>query len=193
MPSRAACHASPSSIAACAGSTTSSGASVAPRATRVKRVNKPSRRSITPRKSPAIPTGHVTGVTTRPICCSISSINSSGSRPGRSHLLMNVRSGISRWRQTSNNLSVCGSMPFAASSTMTAASAAARTRYVSSEKSRWPGVSRRLTTQSRYGNWSTVEVIEIPRCCSNAIQSEVAERRPERAFTAPASLLSAPP
>ena len=44
-----------------------------------------------------------------------------------------------------------------------------------------------------YGNCRTVEVMEMPRCCSRAIQSEVADRRPERAFTAPASLVRAPP
>ena len=48
--------------------------------------------------------------------------------PGRSHLLMNVSSGRPRSRQTSNSLSVWGSMPLAASSTITAASAAASTR-----------------------------------------------------------------
>ena len=40
---------------------------------------------------------------------------------------------------------------------------------------------------SRYSNCKTVEVTEIPRCCSRAIQSDVALRRPARAFTAPAS------
>ena len=47
-------------------------------------------------------------------------------------------------RQTWNSFSVCASMPFAASSTITTASTAASTRYVSSEKSRWPGVSSRF-------------------------------------------------
>ena len=46
---------------------------------------------------------------------------------------------------------------------------------------------------SRWWNWSTVEVIEMPRCCSSSIQSDVAERRPSRAFTAPASTPRAPP
>ena len=66
---------------------------------------------------------------------SISSSSSSGVLPGRSHLLMNVISGMLRSRHTSNSFSVWGSMPLA-SSTMIAASAAASTRYVSSEKSR---------------------------------------------------------
>ena len=42
----------------------------------------PVRRSITPRRSPAVPTGHVAGVGRSPICFSISSSSSSGSRPG---------------------------------------------------------------------------------------------------------------
>ena len=57
-----------------AASTSSSGAIVAPRAVRVKRMNSPLRRSMTPRKSPAMPTGHVMGEHTSPICCSISSM-----------------------------------------------------------------------------------------------------------------------
>ncbi len=83
-------------------------------------------------------------------------------------------------------------MPLATSSTMTAASAAARTRYVSSEKSRCPGVSSRFSTWSWYGNCRTVDVIEMPRFCSIAIQSDVARRRSPLARTAPASW-SAPP
>ena len=96
-----------------------------------------------------MPTGQVTGVGTIDSWASTWSSSSSGSRPGRSHLLMNVTRGRLRSRQTSKSLSVWGSMPFAASSTITAASAAASTRYVSSEKSRWPGVSSRLSTASR--------------------------------------------
>ena len=43
------------------------------------------------------------------------------------------------------------------------------------------------------GGAGTVDVIEMPRCCSISIQSEVADRRSPRAFTAPAPPLSAPP
>ena len=75
-----------------------------------------------------MPTGQVIGVAGSPICSSISSSSSSGSSPGRSHLLTKVMRGMPRVRQTSKSLSVCGSMPFAASSTITAASAAASTR-----------------------------------------------------------------
>ena len=78
-------------------------------------------------------------------------------------------------------------MPLALSSTITTASTAASTRYVSSEKSRWPGVSSRLSRWPRYWNWSAVDVIEMPRFCSISIQSHVVDRRPARALTAPAS------
>jgi len=145
-PSRATFHASPSSTAATSRSITSSGANDAPRAVRVNRTYSPLRRSITPRKSPGMPTGQVAGVGRRPICSSTSSRSSRGSRPGRSYLLKKVTTGSRRVRHTWNSLRVCDSMPLAVSSTMITASTAARTRYVSSEKSRWPGVSRRLIT-----------------------------------------------
>ena len=74
-------------------STSSSGAICEPRAVRVKRVKTPVRRSITPRRSPCDPTGHVAGVGRRPICSSIWSSSSSGSIPGRSSLLRNVITG----------------------------------------------------------------------------------------------------
>ena len=58
----------------------------------------------------------------------ISSISSSGSRPGRSHLLMMVITGMPRCLQTRNSLRVCGSSPLAASTSITAASTADSTR-----------------------------------------------------------------
>ena len=75
-----------------------------------------------------MPTGHVSGVGTRPVRAWISSISASGSRPGRSHLLMTVMIGTPRWRQTSNSFIVCGSRPFAASMSITALSTADSTR-----------------------------------------------------------------
>ena len=48
---------------------------------------------------------------------------------------MKVVIGTSRRRQTSNSFRVCDSIPFAASSTMTAESTAVSVRYVSSLKS----------------------------------------------------------
>ena len=73
---------------------------------------------------------------------SISSSNSNGSLPTLSNLLMNVKIGIPRILQTLNNFNVCGSIPFAQSITITALSTAINVRYVSSEKSSCPGVSK---------------------------------------------------
>ena len=114
----------------------SSSATDAPRAVRVKRVYMSVRRSISPTNSSPLPTGQVTGVGRSRICDSISSSSSSGSRPGRSYLLRNVITGRLRERHTWNNFSVWLSMPLAASSTITTASTADKTRYVSSLKSR---------------------------------------------------------
>src|SRR3954447_501815 len=122
----------------------------------------------------------------------ISSISSSGSRASRSILLMKVTMGMSRRRQTSNNLRVCASMPLAASITMTAESAAVSVRYVSSEKSSWPGVSSRLNTAPPYSNVITALVTEMPRSCSIFIQSDFARRASPRAFTAPAARMAPP-
>jgi hypothetical protein len=61
---------------------------------------------------------------------------------------MNVSTGMSRSRHTSNSFSVCGSRPLAASRSITAESTADSTRKVSSEKSAWPGVSNMLITVS---------------------------------------------
>ena len=69
---------------------------------------------------------------------------------------------------------------------MSAESTAERVRYVSSEKSSWPGVSSRFTMHSEYGNCMTDEVTEMPRSCSSRIQSEVAWRAALRPFTVPA-------
>ncbi len=124
----AADQALPSSSAALSADISSSGAIAEPRTVRVKRVNVPSRRSMTPRKSPEMPTGHVTGVGFRPICSSISSRSSRGSLPGRSYLLRKVITGSPRSRQTSKSFKVWGSMPFAESSTITTESTAERTR-----------------------------------------------------------------
>ena len=55
--------------------------------------------------------------------------------------------GMPRSAHTLKSLTVWASTPLAPSMTMTAASAAMRVRYVSSEKSWWPGVSRMFTQQ----------------------------------------------
>ena len=103
------------------------------------------RRLYTPLYFPSRPTGQVMGYTLICKIFSTSSIRSSGSRPKRSNLLIKVK--IGRWRRwhTQNSFLVCGSTPFAASISMTALSAAISVRYVSSEKSWWPGVSRIFT------------------------------------------------
>ena len=105
-----------------------SGARVAPPAVRVYFTNSPVRRSRTPRKSPASPTGHVSGVGRSLICCSISSIRANGDRPGRSHLLITVITGMPRRAQTRKSLRVWGSSPFPASMSITAESTADSTR-----------------------------------------------------------------
>jgi hypothetical protein len=75
-----------------------------------------------------MPTGHSTGVGVMPVFSAISSISSSASRPGRSHLLMTVSTGRPRSLQTSNSFIVCRSMPLAASTSITAESTAVSTR-----------------------------------------------------------------
>src|SRR5580704_13079842 len=105
---------------------------------------------------------------------------------------MNVAIGTSRKRQTSNSLRVCVSMPFAASITITAESTAVSVRYVSSEKSSWPGVSRKLNTRPPYSKVMTEVTTEIPRSRSIAIQSERVDRRSRLALTCPASWIAPP-
>ena len=64
-------------------------------------------------------------------------------RPGAGDWWIHVV-GVPRIRQTWKSFFVCSSTPFAASTSMIAQSAAVSVRYVSSLKSWWPGVSRRL-------------------------------------------------
>ena len=123
---------------------------------------------------------------------SISSSSSSGSRASRSSLLMKVMMGMSRSRHTSNSLRVRASMPFAASMTMMALSTAVSVRYVWSEKSSWPGVSRRLKTAPSYSKVITEVTTEMPRAFSMAIQSERVLRPSRFAFTCPASWMAPP-
>src|SRR5660398_274531 len=53
-------------------------------------------------------------------------------------------------------------------------------------------MSRRLSTQLRWLKRRTVELIEIPRCCSISIQSERVVRSPRRALTRPAVSIAPP-
>ena len=123
---------------------TSTGAMYAPPVVRSNKCTCLAKRSNTPLNSAPSPIGQFTGNGLSCSTLSISSSNSIAPFDGRSHLLMNVKIGTPRWRQTSNNFCVCTSMPLAASSTITTASTAVSTRYVSSEKSLCPGVSSRL-------------------------------------------------
>ena len=91
--------------------------------------------SYTPLNSLPQPIGQFIGYVLMPSSCSISSSRSKGLRASRSILLMNVKIGMSRSRQTLNSFLVCASTPFEASITITAESAAISVRYVSSEKS----------------------------------------------------------
>ena len=81
-----------------------------------------------PLKSPWMPMGQFTGQERMPSTDSMSSISSKGSRPVRSILLMNVKMGMLRRRQTLNSLMVCSSTPLALSISITALSAATRVR-----------------------------------------------------------------
>ena len=84
--------------------------------------------AMVPTKSRPRPTGQFTGVVSSASVFSISSSRSNGSRLSRSILLMKVRIGMSRSRQTSNSLRVRASMPLAASITITAESTAVSVR-----------------------------------------------------------------
>ena len=123
---------------------------------------------------------------------SISSSNSKGSFPTRSSLLINVKIGIPLILHTLKSLSVCGSIPFAQSITITALSTAINVRYVSSEKSSCPGVSNILTLIPSYSNCITELVTDIPLCCSISIQSLVANFPVFFPLTVPASLIAPP-
>ena len=126
--STASAHTCASFSSTSPGAIRCSGALVAPPAVRVYFTNSPVRRSRTPRKSPASPTGQVSGVGRSLIFSWIRSISSSAERPGRSHLLMTVITGMPRSAQTWKSLSVCGSRPLPASTSMTAESTADSTR-----------------------------------------------------------------
>ena len=75
-----------------------------------------------------MPIGQVIGAQAMPSTSSISSSTSSGGRPSRSILLMKVKIGVVRSRQTSMSLIVRGSTPLAISITISALSTAVRVR-----------------------------------------------------------------
>ena len=71
-------------------------------------------------------------------------------------------------------------------------SAAMSVRYVSSEKSWCPGVSRMLMQHPSYSNCSTELVTEIPLCFSISIQSDTACLAVAFPLTLPARLIAPP-
>ena len=148
--------------------------------------------SYTPSKSPSVPMGQFTGHERMPNTFSSSSMRSNGFLAARSILFTKVKIGMPLLRQTWKSLMVWASTPFAPSRTMTAASAAQSVRYVSSEKSWCPGVSRMLMWQPSYSNCITDEVTEIPRFFSISIQSDVAWRAAFLALTEPAWWMAPP-
>mmetsp|Transcript_4132 Transcript_4132/g.14265 ORF Transcript_4132/g.14265 Transcript_4132/m.14265 type:complete len:328 (-) Transcript_4132:2-985(-) len=189
-------YSSPSPISASRRSsssdTTAASSAFLPRSPRAKRCTLLAPRSSTPRNRSPEPTGQSSGQHEMPNSASIWSMSSYGERLGRSSLLTNVKSGSRRSRATSNSLRVWGSSPLAASTSITALSAAASVRYVSSEKSWWPGVSSTLTCLPSYSYESTVLEMEMPRCCSSSMKSEVALRCSPLALTAPACEIAPP-
>ena len=139
-----------------------------------------------------LPIGQFTAYVGSSNSFSIWSNNSSGSSDGLSILLQNVKIGSPFSLHTSNSFRVCGSRPLALSMSITALSAALTVRYVSSEKSACPGVSRRLSVKFLYAKDSAVDEMEMPRCFSISIQSDVAALAPRLARTAPASWMAPP-
>mmetsp|Transcript_20269 Transcript_20269/g.46783 ORF Transcript_20269/g.46783 Transcript_20269/m.46783 type:complete len:385 (-) Transcript_20269:62-1216(-) len=189
-------YSSSSSMSACSRGSSSgtvpTSSAMPPRCPRAKTCTMPVCLLSTPLKRSPEPIGQSTGVHAMPNSCSISSHTSNGESDGRSSLLTKVKSGSRRRCATSKSFRVCGSRPLAASMSMTALSAAASVRYVSSLKSWWPGVSRMETTRPWYSYWSTVDEMEMPRCCSSSIKSEVARRCSPLALTAPACTIAPP-
>ena len=100
--------------------------------------------SYTPLNCFPEPIGQLIGHVAIPSSFSMSSRSSNVSLASRSILFMNVKIGICLMTQTLKSFLVCASTPLLASITMTAESAAMSVRYVSSEKSWCPGVSRIL-------------------------------------------------
>ena len=78
----------------------------------------------------------------------------------------------SAWRHT---VSVWGSTPPLAHRTVTEPSSTRKERSTSTVKSTWPGVSMMLIRQPFQKQVVAAEVMVMPRSCSWAIQSIVAE------------------
>ena len=104
------------------------GARCLPPEVRSKASTCPVWRSYTPLKSGPSPMGQVSGTTVIFRVSSTWAMSSKGSRAGRSILFTKVRMGISRLRHTAKSFSVWVCTPRAASSTISAESAAVRVR-----------------------------------------------------------------
>src|SRR6266511_1267311 len=135
----------------------------------------------------------------------IASSTSSGSPPTRSVTSEATRSGSALGRSTLLRTgissrpasiaayvlaTVCASTPWAASTTRSAPSQAARLRDTSYEKSTWPGVSIRCRwyvrpSRARYSTRTACALIVIPRSRSSSIESRTCGRCP--LATAPVS------
>src|SRR5215203_4000754 len=123
---------------------------------------------------------------------SISSNRSNRFFPSRSSLLMNTITGVLRIRHTCINLRVCSSTPLTLSTTRMTLSTAVRVLKVSSAKSLWPGVSKRLIKVPSYSKLITEVATEIPLCLSISIKSDVAAFLILLLFTAPATWMAPP-
>ena len=117
----------------------------------------------------------------------MSSISSNGLRRVGPHLLTKADQRQAAWHTLEQLQRLRFDAHLAASRTIRGVGGG-EDRYVSSEKSRCPGVSSRLTTWSRYGNWITVRGDgDAALLLSSAIQSDVADRRSPLGLAAPAS------
>ena len=127
-----------------------------------------------------------------PSTSSISDRSSKGSLASRSNLLIKVNIGMCFMTHTLNSFMVWASTPFEPSITITAESAAISVRYVSSEKSWCPGVSRIFMTLPPKLNCMAEDVTEIPLSFSISIQSETACFAAFLPFTVPARFMAPP-
>ena len=128
-----------------------------------------------PSNASSAPIGSWIGTGRAPRRSTIDCTDAAKSAPTLSILLMKTRRGtayLSAWRQT---VSDWGCTPATASNSATAPSSTRSDRSTSTVKSTWPGVSMMLMRWSRQNAVVAADVIVMPRSCSWAIQSIVAE------------------
>ena len=163
-----------------------------PRSVRVYNHTSSFAASYTPRNRSPSPMGNVRTAVSRLNSAEISSSTSQGDIAGRSSLFTKVNTGRFDRRATPKSFRVCGSRPLPPSTSMTALSAALSVRYVSSEKSAWPGVSIKLMRAPPYSKVKQVDDMEMPRSFSMARKSDVESRPFARALTMPACWIASP-